>query len=159
MKDTTILTTKHTKDTKKGFITNDNTNDAIKPLEHVAQLTDRLEKGPTYQSARQGEERLVNTGSTFVAHIQPTKAMQPGEGALDDPTCSAKSAAVLAVPVRVGNRFLAILAVVSAPFGSSGSIRVHKSPSTRAWLIADRLAVGQPTVPSLASETRGRSVD
>jgi hypothetical protein len=37
-------------------------------------------------------------------------------------------------------------------FGSSGSIRVHKSSSTRAWLIADRLAVGQATVPSLSSE-------
>jgi hypothetical protein len=36
--------------------------------------------------------------------------------------------------------------------GSSGSIRVHKSSSTRAWLIADRLAVGQATVPSLSSE-------
>jgi len=36
--------------------------------------------------------------------------------------------------------------------GSRGSIRVHKSSSTRAWLIADRLAVGQATVPSLSSE-------
>jgi hypothetical protein len=36
--------------------------------------------------------------------------------------------------------------------GSRGSIRVHKSSSTSAWLIADRLTVGQATVPSLASE-------
>jgi hypothetical protein len=34
-------------------------------------------------------------------------------------------------------------------FGSSGSIRIHKSSSTRAWLMPDRLAVGQATVPSL----------
>jgi hypothetical protein len=33
-------------------------------------------------------------------------------------------------------------------FGSSGSIRVHKSSSTSAWLMPDRLAVGQATVPS-----------
>ena len=37
-------------------------------------------------------------------------------------------------------------------FGSSGSIRIHKSSSTRAWLMPDRLAVGQATVPSLSSE-------
>jgi hypothetical protein len=37
-------------------------------------------------------------------------------------------------------------------FGSKGSIRVHKSSSIRAWLIPDRLAVGQATVPSLSSE-------
>jgi len=36
--------------------------------------------------------------------------------------------------------------------GSRGSIRVHKSSSTRAWLMSDRLAVGQTTVPSLTSE-------
>jgi hypothetical protein len=36
--------------------------------------------------------------------------------------------------------------------GSSGSIGVHKSSSTRAWVIPDRLAVGQETVPSHSSE-------
>ena len=36
--------------------------------------------------------------------------------------------------------------------GSSGSIRVHKSSSTSAWLMPDRLAVGQATVPSHSSE-------
>ena len=36
--------------------------------------------------------------------------------------------------------------------GNSGSIRVHKSSSTRAWLMPDRLAVGQATVPSPSSE-------
>ncbi len=33
-------------------------------------------------------------------------------------------------------------------FGSKGSIRVHTSSSTSAWLMPDRLAVGQATVPS-----------
>jgi len=37
-------------------------------------------------------------------------------------------------------------------FGSKGSIRVHKSSSTRAWLMPDRLAVGQATVPSHSTE-------
>jgi len=36
--------------------------------------------------------------------------------------------------------------------GSRGSIRVHKSSSTSAWLMPDRLAVGQATVPSHSSE-------
>jgi len=44
-------------------------------------------------------------------------------------------------------------------FGSSGAIRVHKSSSTRAWLMPDRLAVGQATVPSLSSEYKRRSVN
>jgi hypothetical protein len=34
-------------------------------------------------------------------------------------------------------------------FGSSGSIRVHKSSSIKAWGMPDRLTVGQATVPSL----------
>jgi len=37
-------------------------------------------------------------------------------------------------------------------FGNSGSTRVHKSSSTSAWLMPDRLAVGQATVPSHSSE-------
>ncbi len=37
-------------------------------------------------------------------------------------------------------------------FGSSGSIRSHKSSSTRAWLMPDRLAAGQATVPTPLSE-------
>jgi hypothetical protein len=37
-------------------------------------------------------------------------------------------------------------------FGSKGSIRVHKSSSTSAWLMPDRLAVGQATVPSHSLE-------
>ena len=37
-------------------------------------------------------------------------------------------------------------------FGSNGSIRVHKSSSTSAWLMPDRLAVGQATVPSHVSK-------
>jgi len=37
-------------------------------------------------------------------------------------------------------------------FGKRGSIRVHKSSSTSAWLMPDRLAVGQATVPSQSSE-------
>ncbi len=37
-------------------------------------------------------------------------------------------------------------------WGNSGSIRVHKSSSTSAWLMPDRLAVGQATVPSHSSE-------
>jgi hypothetical protein len=41
--------------------------------------------------------------------------------------------------------------------GSNGSIRVHKSSSTSAWLMPDRLAVGQATVPSHSSEYK-RSV-
>jgi hypothetical protein len=36
--------------------------------------------------------------------------------------------------------------------GNSGSIRVHKSSSMSAWLMPDRLAVGQATVPSHSSE-------
>jgi hypothetical protein len=36
--------------------------------------------------------------------------------------------------------------------GKRGSIRVHKSSSMSAWLIPDRLAVGQATVPSHSSE-------
>jgi hypothetical protein len=36
--------------------------------------------------------------------------------------------------------------------GSNGSIRTHKSSSTRAWLMPDRLAVGQATVPSPSLE-------
>jgi hypothetical protein len=36
--------------------------------------------------------------------------------------------------------------------GSRGSIRFHKSSSTRAWLMPDRLTVGQATVPSHSSE-------
>ena len=37
-------------------------------------------------------------------------------------------------------------------FGSSDSIRTHKSSSTRAWLMPDRLAAGQATVPSHSSK-------
>ena len=37
-------------------------------------------------------------------------------------------------------------------FGSKGSIRVHKSSSTSVWLMPDRLAVGQATVPSHSLE-------
>ena len=36
--------------------------------------------------------------------------------------------------------------------GNRGSIRVHKSSSTSAWLMPDRLAVGQATVPTHSSE-------
>ncbi len=36
--------------------------------------------------------------------------------------------------------------------GSSGSIRAHKSSSTKALVMFDRLAVGQATVPSLGSK-------
>jgi hypothetical protein len=36
--------------------------------------------------------------------------------------------------------------------GNSGSIRLHKSSSTSVWLMPDRLAVGQATVPSHSSE-------
>jgi hypothetical protein len=36
--------------------------------------------------------------------------------------------------------------------GSKGSIRVHKSSSTSVWLMPDRLAVGQATVPSQSSK-------
>ena len=43
--------------------------------------------------------------------------------------------------------------------GNRGSIRVHKSSSTSAWLMPDRLAVGQATVPTHSSDTRGRSVN
>jgi hypothetical protein len=37
-------------------------------------------------------------------------------------------------------------------FGSSGSIRLHKSSSTSTWLMPDRLAVGQATVPSQSQQ-------
>ena len=37
-------------------------------------------------------------------------------------------------------------------FGSRGSIRTHKSSSTRAWLMPDRLAAGQATVPRPSSQ-------
>ena len=37
-------------------------------------------------------------------------------------------------------------------FGSSGSIRAHKSSSIKAWRMPDRLAVGQATVPSHSAE-------
>jgi len=36
--------------------------------------------------------------------------------------------------------------------GKSGSMRVHKSSSMSAWLMPDRLALGQATVPSRSSE-------
>jgi hypothetical protein len=36
--------------------------------------------------------------------------------------------------------------------GSKGSIRVHKSSSTSVWLMPDRLAIGQATVPSHSTE-------
>ena len=42
-------------------------------------------------------------------------------------------------------------------FGKRGSIRAHNASSMRAWDIADRLAVGQATVPSLQSQYK-RSV-
>jgi hypothetical protein len=37
-------------------------------------------------------------------------------------------------------------------FGRSGSIRIHKSSSMKAWLMPDRLAIGQAKVPSHRSE-------
>jgi hypothetical protein len=37
-------------------------------------------------------------------------------------------------------------------FGNSGSMRVHRSSSTSAWLMPDRLAVGQATVPSRSAK-------
>lgn len=36
--------------------------------------------------------------------------------------------------------------------GNRGAIRIHKSSSTSVWLMPDRLAVGQATVPSHSSE-------
>jgi hypothetical protein len=42
-------------------------------------------------------------------------------------------------------------------FGSSGSIRAHKSSSIKAWGMPDRLTLGQATVPSLGSKYK-RSV-
>jgi hypothetical protein len=36
--------------------------------------------------------------------------------------------------------------------GNNGWIRVHRSSSTRAWLMPDHLAVGQATVPSHSCE-------
>jgi hypothetical protein len=42
-------------------------------------------------------------------------------------------------------------------FGSSGSIWLHKPSSTKAWVMSDRLAVGQTTVPNRAAEYK-RSV-
>jgi hypothetical protein len=36
--------------------------------------------------------------------------------------------------------------------GKSGAMRFHSASSTRAWLIPDRLAVGQATVPSPSLE-------
>ena len=72
-------------------------NDAAiykRPLEHVAKLKDGFQKVPTYQRTADGKERFVDTGSTFVAHAQPSETVQPGEGALDDPARLAESAAM-----------------------------------------------------------------
>ena len=44
-------------------------------------------------------------------------------------------------------------------FGSSGSIRLHKSSSIKAWGMPDRLAVGQAKVPSHRSKYRGSLVN
>ncbi len=40
--------------------------------------------------AAQGEEGLVDVGAPFVAHAQPTKAIEPGKGALDHPAVAAQ---------------------------------------------------------------------
>src|SRR5216684_84537 len=55
------------------------------PLEHVAKLTFRFEKVPTYQRTREGEERFVHTRTTLVAESQATESMQPGQRAFDHP--------------------------------------------------------------------------
>lgn len=63
-------------------------------LEHVAKLTDRLEIVPTHQSAGQGEKRLMHARPSLVAEIESTKAMQPPQGAFDDPARASQTAAV-----------------------------------------------------------------
>ena len=51
----------------------------------------------------------MHTGSTFVAHIQSAKSVQPGEGALDDPARAAEAAAVRPVAARQRGRNPALL--------------------------------------------------
>ncbi len=77
-------------------------------LEHVAKLTDRLEKVPTHPGARQGEERLVNTRPTFVADIQSTKSVKPGDRALDGPARAAEPAPVPVIAARQDGRDAAL---------------------------------------------------
>src|SRR5258705_2131548 len=50
------------------------------------------------------EERLVNTGSTFVAQVEATEPMQPGQRAFDDPPRTTE-------PTAMGLAALAELAV------------------------------------------------
>ena len=45
-------------------------------------------------SAGQFEQRLVDVGSSFVAHAQAPKVMEPGEGARDDPATLSQAAPV-----------------------------------------------------------------
>ena len=56
------------------------------------------------EHAAQGEEGLVDVGAPLVAHAQATKAVEPGEGALDYPAVGAKTLrTVLPAPGDAGD--------------------------------------------------------
>ena len=76
-----------------------------------------------------------------------------------EPRCGARTESRSAPPGRESACAPRIAGCAARRFGSSGSMRVHKSSSIKAWGIPDRLAVGQATVPSLDRSTRGQSVN
>jgi len=49
-------------------------------------LTKLLDPTPADQRASQLEERLVNVGSPLVANLEPSKAVQPRQSPLHDPS-------------------------------------------------------------------------
>ena len=53
------------------------------------------------EAAREGEERLVDVVAPFIADAQAAAAMQPGQGAFDDPAMAAEALASLTAARRV----------------------------------------------------------
>jgi hypothetical protein len=71
---------------------------------------------PADQAAGEGEEGFVHVGVAVVADGEAAVAVEPGEGAFDDPAVGAESGAVLALAAG-DERFDAAFAQLAAAAG------------------------------------------
>src|SRR4051812_10796074 len=82
-----------------------------------------LESAPADQAAGQADQPVVEVAAAFVADGQALEGVQPGKGALDDPTPAAEARAVLdaapgdAVGDAAAAQLAAVLVVVVAAIG------------------------------------------
>ena len=82
----------------------------------------------------------MDTGSTFVTHVEATEAVQPRQRALDDPAGATQAASVLAIPARQDRGNAPLAQFLTMTFRVVAAIALHTSGSTtrRPGAAADR---------------------